>query len=406
MATALALAVVAVIAAVLARFFVDKLNIWMRSLTKRLLRIAIERLPEAQRERFSEEWASHINEVAEEISKIAVALGCISAAQQMASLSKSAEPVLTPMLIREGGMGYWFKQLLVPVLIATLGAYLTYLVADNYFAKYTSQSTILVEAQKVPENMVQPVVSEDLGARMATLQQQVMSQTNLQPVVERVFPGKNSQQIGDIIDNIRFNMTVQQVPTDLLQLGAEKKPDAQGNSGGFYVSYTAPNAQEAQQICTELTSLMMNENLKSVQAAAKGTSDVLSMGIEDARRNLEELGVKLASLKKRRGRESVSPDIEESKQKLLTIEYDSAVKNYEDLLAKKNAADLTVTMTNMAQGEQMALLAPANLPDAPTFPNLWAFIGLGSGFGLAFGIFRVLWIRFRLGLRLRKLQEG
>ncbi len=37
MATALALAVVAVIAAVLARFFVDKLNIWMRCLTKRLL---------------------------------------------------------------------------------------------------------------------------------------------------------------------------------------------------------------------------------------------------------------------------------------------------------------------------------------------------------------------------------
>ena len=137
--------------------------------------------------------------------------------------------------------------------------------------------------------MVQPVVTEDLGARMATLQQQVLSQANLQPVVERVFPGKSSQQVGEIIDNIRLNMTVQQVPTDLLQLGAKKKPGAQGNSGGFYVSYTAPNAQEAQQICAELTSLMMNENLKSVQAAAKGTSDVLNRGIEDAKHNLDDL---------------------------------------------------------------------------------------------------------------------
>jgi uncharacterized protein involved in exopolysaccharide biosynthesis len=406
MATALALVIVAVIAGVLTRFFVDKLNMWMACLTKRLLRIAIKRLSEAQRERFSEEWASHINEVTGQISKVAVALGCISAAQQMASSSKPAEPVLTPMLIRGGGMGYWFKQLLVPVLIATLGAYLTYLVADNYFAKYTSQSTILVEAQTVPENMVQPIVSADLGARMATLQQQVMSQINLQPVVERVFPVKNSQQVGEIIDNIRLNMTVQQVPTDLLQLGAEKKPGAQGNSGGFYVSYTAPNAREAEQICTELTSLMLNENLKSLQAAAKGTRDVLSKGIEVARRNLEDLGIKLASLKKQRGRESVSPDVEEFQQKLLTIDYDSAVKNYEELLAKKNAADLTLTMTNMAAGEQMALLAPANLPDAPEFPNLWAFIGFGSGFGLSCGIFRVLWIKFRSGFRLRKLQEG
>ena len=406
MATALALVIVAVIAGVLTRFFVDKLNIWMRCLTKRLLRIAIERLPEAQRERFSEEWASHINEVTGEISKVAVALGCISAARQMASSSKPAEPVLTPMLIRENGMGYWFKQILVPLVIATLGAYLTYLVADHYFAKYTSQSTILVEAQSVPENMVQPLASVDLGSRMATLQQRVMSQTNLQPVVERVFPGKNSQQVGEIIDNIRLNMTVQQVPTDLLQLGGEKKPGAQGDSGGFYVSYTAPNAKEAEEICTELTSLMLNENLKSVEAAAKGTSDVLSKGIEDARKNLEDLGVKLASLKKQRGRASVSPDIEGFQEKLLTIDYDSAVKNYECLLAKKNAADLTVTMSNMALGEQMALLAPANLPDAPTFPNLRAFIGFGSGLGLSFGIFRVLWIKFRLGFRLRKLQEG
>jgi hypothetical protein len=57
----------------------------MPRFTKRLLRIAIRRLPEAQRERFSEEWASHIDEVTAEISKFAVALGCISAAREMAS---------------------------------------------------------------------------------------------------------------------------------------------------------------------------------------------------------------------------------------------------------------------------------------------------------------------------------
>ena len=63
---------------------------------------------------------------------------------------------------------------------------------------------------------------------MATLQQQVMSQTNLQPVVERVFPGKNSQQVGEIIDNIRLNMTVQQVPTDLSATGREKEAGRTG----------------------------------------------------------------------------------------------------------------------------------------------------------------------------------
>lgn len=445
------------------------------------------------------------------------------------------------------------KVILIPALVAPLLGYATYLVVNHYFAKYTSQSTILVEAQKVPENMVQPVVSEELGARMATLQQQVMSQTNLQPVVERVFPGKNSQQVGEIIDNIRLNMTVQQVPTDLLQLGAKKKPGAQGNSGGFYVSYTASSPREAQQICSELTSLMMNENLKSVQAAAKGTSDVLSKGIEDAKRDLDDLDSKLAAFKKthqgqlpgeednnlkilmtmnqqleaqtqalsrdqqdkdytesvlaqqvaawRSTQSSTNPqtlekqlsdlqsqllslqarytedhpdviktkaDIAEVKKKLdevnkasenatesssgkgsateppeirqlrgqvhqladsitartreqkkleegiaklqqsvslspeveeqyngLTRDYSNALKSYQDLLAKKSAADLTVNMTNQAQGEQMALLAPANVPDAPSFPVWWMFVGGGLGLGLAMGVAFSLWLELR-----------
>ena len=445
------------------------------------------------------------------------------------------------------------KVILFPALVAPVLGYATYVVVNHYFAKYTSQSTILVEAQKVPENMVQPVVSDDLGARMATLQQQVMSQTNLQPVVERVFPGKNSQQVGEIIDDIRLNMKLEQVPTDLLQLGAKKKPGSQSNSGGFYVSYTAPSAREAQQICAELTSLMMNENLKSVQAAAKGTSDVLSKGIEDAKRDLDDLDSKLAAFKKthqgqlpgeednnlkilmtmnqqleaqtqalsrdqqdkeytesvlaqqvavwRSTQSSTNPqtlekqlsdlqsqllslqarytndhpdviktkaDIAEVKKKLAEVnkasenatdasagkgsateppeilqlrgqvhqladsitartieqkrlqkgienlqqslsvspalegEYNelerdltNAQKTYQDLLAKKSAADLTVNMTNQAQGEQMALLAPANVPDAPSFPVWWMFVGGGLGVGLAVGVVLSLWLELR-----------
>jgi hypothetical protein len=89
MGKALVLALAALIAAVLTRLLGDKLKVWILWLTTRLLRIAIERLPEAERERFSEEWASHINEVTGEISKVAVALGYIFAAPEMAALLKS-----------------------------------------------------------------------------------------------------------------------------------------------------------------------------------------------------------------------------------------------------------------------------------------------------------------------------
>jgi polysaccharide chain length determinant protein (PEP-CTERM system associated) len=432
------------------------------------------------------------------------------------------------------------KMIIIPALLAPLAGFL---VSYAFPARYTSQSLILVEGQKVPENMVQPVVSEDLTARVVTLQEQVLSESRLQPVVERLFPGKNGQQVSEMIDAIRVNMSVEPVLTDLPQIGgARKKP---GESlPGFYVKYTAPNAREAQQICNELTSLLVEENLKSMQAAAAGTSDVLGKGLEDAKRNLDELDAKLAAFKKQyvgqlpgdeennlkilmglnsqleantqtlnraqqdksytdsilaqqlaawkssqgatspqtlekeladlqaelaqlqarytddhpdvikakadivevkkrlaeikqppagaadtadqapsateppeirqlrvqihqyddlinagnrdqkrlqqeievyQGRVSLSPAIEEQ-YKQLTRDYDNGQKDYQDILAKRSTANLTIKMTNQSEGEQMLPLNPANLPEEPSFPNRLLFAGGGLGAGLALGL--------------------
>src|SRR5258708_2689115 len=187
------------------------------------------------------------------------------------------------------------KLILIEVLSAPLAGFLT---SYAFTAKYTSKSPILVEGQKVPESMVQPVVSQDLTARIATLQQQILSQSKLQPVVERVYPGKSSQEVSELLDQIGQNMSVDPVVTDLAQFG-KKKPGAQNSSvPGFYVTYTASNAREAQQICRELTSLLVDENLKSVADVAKGTSDVLNKGLEGAKRSLDDLDARLAAFKK------------------------------------------------------------------------------------------------------------
>src|SRR5579864_8299615 len=188
------------------------------------------------------------------------------------------------------------KMILIPALLAPA---VGYLVSYAFAPKYTSQSLILVEGQKVPESMVQPVVSEDLTARVVTLQQQVLSQSHLQPMIERLFPNKNSQQAGEMMDAIRANMSVEPVLTDLSGIGGgKKKGPGQSPVPGFYIDYTAASAREAQQVCNELTSLLLTENDKSVQAAATGTSDVLNKGLEDAKRNLDDMDAKLAEFKK------------------------------------------------------------------------------------------------------------
>ncbi len=190
------------------------------------------------------------------------------------------------------------KVILIPTLLAPLAGYL---VSRVFPARYTSQSLILVESQKVPETMVQPVVSEDLTERVVTLEQQVLSQSSLQPVVERLFPGRTSEQTDAAIADIRSHVSLEPVITELSAIGdTAGKPTRAGQSPvpGFYLKYTTSNPREAQQVCSELTTLFIDEDLKSIQAATNGTNEVLNRGIEDAKRNLDDMDAKLAAFKK------------------------------------------------------------------------------------------------------------
>ena len=204
------------------------------------------------------------------------------------------------------------KIILIPVVLAPLVGYgISWLVP----AKYTSQSLILVEGQKVPENMVQPVVSEDLTARMATLQQQVLSQPNLQSMLERLQLAKSGQNVSDEIEAIRANTTMSQVPVDSPQIGGRRRPGG-SSVPGFFVKFEAPNPREAQLICNDLTTQIVDQNRQSIAAVASGTRDVLSKGLDDAKRSLDDMDGKLAAFKKQYVGQL--PGDEENNLKILT----------------------------------------------------------------------------------------
>src|SRR5580704_3796984 len=189
------------------------------------------------------------------------------------------------------------KVILIPALVAPLAGFL---VSYLFAAKYTSNSLVLVVGQKVPEGIVQSVVTEDLAQRIATLQQQVLSHERLQPMVERLGLAKPGEDADEAIEIIRNNMTVEPVITDLSQIASsgKKKPGQSSPVPGFTVGYTARSARRAQLICNELTSLLLTENLRSREDVARGTTDFLSKQVEDTKRNLDELDSKLADFKK------------------------------------------------------------------------------------------------------------
>ena len=94
------------------------------------------------------------------------------------------------------------------------------------------------------------------------------------------------------------------------------------------------------------------------------------------------------------GRVALSPAVEEQ-FKALNRDYDTAQKFYDDLLAKKSQSEMQTDMELRQQGEQMRLLNPADLPEAPSFPSRILFAGGGLGAGLALGLGLALWLELR-----------
>jgi lipopolysaccharide/colanic/teichoic acid biosynthesis glycosyltransferase len=88
MTVGLAVFVSGILATTLARVFADEFKAWMPWVAERFVRKAVAGLPEDQRERFGEEWRSHLNEIPGEIGKLVVAFGFIFAAWKMSSILK------------------------------------------------------------------------------------------------------------------------------------------------------------------------------------------------------------------------------------------------------------------------------------------------------------------------------
>jgi len=200
------------------------------------------------------------------------------------------------------------KVILIPALLAPLAGFL---VSYVFPPKYNSQSLVLVEGQKVPDQYVQPVITSDFTQRLATMQQQVLAGNRLRPVVERLGLAKPGEE-GEIIQEIRSNMSLEPVITDISggasssssssgstkKTKSTKKPGSSTPLPGFYVNFISSSPRRAQQICSELTSLLLEENLRMRETAARSTTEFLGRQVDDAKRDLDEQDSKLAAFKK------------------------------------------------------------------------------------------------------------
>ena len=157
-------------------------------------------------------------------------------------------------------------------------------------AVYRSETVILVEQQKVPEQYVLPNVATDLQDRLHSMTQQILSRTRLLAIME------NFSLYPKVRSRITMDELVERMRQDI-QVEAVQSPNRSGELTAFKVAYLSNSPQLAQQVTAQLTSLFINENLKARQEQSAETTEFLSKQLEEARQGLANQEAKVRDYK-------------------------------------------------------------------------------------------------------------
>jgi polysaccharide chain length determinant protein (PEP-CTERM system associated) len=200
------------------------------------------------------------------------------------------------------------------VLILTLtlvGGPLAYGVSRLLPNKFKSQTLVLIEQPTVSAKIVDSLDSTDINQRLSSMQQQILSRSRLEPIIRQfdLYPQDvNRKSMDELV--LRLQKSIEVTPIlPMAETRAQQLP-------GFYVAVTLDTARNAQEVCTAITSMFIEQSIRQRQEHSETTTKFLAQELASAKAGLDEQDAKLAAFKSRYAGEL--PEDEPTNLNLLT----------------------------------------------------------------------------------------
>jgi protein tyrosine kinase modulator len=155
--------------------------------------------------------------------------------------------------------------------------------------EYTSQATILVDAQKVSERYVVPTTNSNVIQALEAMEHEVLSRPRLLAIIDELglYPKEKERLAPEqLIELMRENFSIEPFT----------RP-GQNVANTFQISFTASNPQLAQQVTTKLTALFIEQNLKTRSEQATTTTTFLHEQLELTKKELTSQEERLRDFK-------------------------------------------------------------------------------------------------------------
>ncbi len=182
---------------------------------------------------------------------------------------------------------WWFLLTAGTVIVATAVA-LTLL--PN---RYTSEATIIVVQQSVPERYVVPTASTDLNRVLQAMMQEVLSRQQLLGLIDEfgLYRKERARLAPELIlSRMRDDIDVQ--PLDPVGESSGRK-----DLNAFKISFVASTPLIAQEVTSRLTSLFIQTNINSRARQATNTTSFLHEQLEAAKAKLADQEQQLKQFK-------------------------------------------------------------------------------------------------------------
>jgi len=156
------------------------------------------------------------------------------------------------------------------LVVSCLGAYLASILPEVY----KSSTLISVTPQRVPGAMVSSTITMDLGERMQSIIQEILSRTQLEKIIQEfnIFPGGNKGAIlEERVEALRKKIKVEFRRNNI-----------------FEMSFESESPEKAKQVAGRLASLFIEQNLQLREQQAMGTKSFINAEAERLRKDLEE----------------------------------------------------------------------------------------------------------------------
>ena len=181
---------------------------------------------------------------------------------------------------------------------------------------YRSTGTILIEAQQIPEELIQSTVTSFADERIQVIKQRIMTSQQLFEIIKKfdLYANEiNSTPRTQILEDMRERITVGNVTAKLS--GGRRGPSA---LIAFTVSFEHRVPAVAQKVANELVTLFLDENIRSRTARAEETTDFLKKEGERLRVEIERMELQIADFEQE-NRESLPETLRLNIERLVDL---------------------------------------------------------------------------------------